>query len=229
MDISQLLVRCPDITTLIIGPDQKRITCHKALLGFKSEYFDAACFGTFTSSEVGEIQLEEENTEAVSVFVAWLYTGRIPLSCTVTPAALWVLGDKLRSPGFANEAMHFLFRDHAENWCRAVIAEYVYDNTTSGSKLRSFIKDLILNEGPLSKEAGVASVADRENWRALIRRGGDLLVDISLEGSFDKCFDIGDNIMAWHWRNHHKYLEPITTRPIEDFLEGKPREGTRRI
>lgn len=202
--------------------------CHKALLGFKSEYFDAACFGTFKSSKVSKIRLEEENIEAVSVFVSWLYTGRIPLSCTVTPATLWVLGDRLRSPGFANEAMHFLFREYAKNWCVAATVGYIYDNTTSGSKLRAFIKDTILNEGPLSKEAQLFTNGS-ESWRALIRQGGDLLVDISLEGSFDKYSDIDKTILAWHWKNHHQYMEPITTRPVEDFLEGKPREGTRNI
>ncbi|TVY51808.1 hypothetical protein LCER1_G006825 [Lachnellula cervina] len=228
-EISRILAKCPDIATLIVGPCQSKITCHKTLLGFKSEYFDGLCFGGFPSSESGEIRMEEEQPEAIAAFVSWLYTGRISSTCTVAPAALWVLGDKLRSPGFTNEAMHFLFRIYYQGtFITAETAGFSYDNTTSGSKLRLFIKDVILNEGPLSKETELCS-DDIESWRALIRQGGDLLVDISFEGSFNNFICDDDQRMAWYYQNHHKYLEPITTRPIEDFLQGKPREGTRNI
>ncbi|TVY35119.1 hypothetical protein LSUB1_G006513 [Lachnellula subtilissima] len=231
MDISRLLARCPDVVTLIVGPGQAKITCHTTLLGFKSEYFDAACFGGFQPSESGEIRMLEECPEAVSVFVSWLYTGRIP-SCSTPPLALWILGDALRSPEFTNEAMHALFVECEQDVIKAETAEYIYANTSRGSKLRTFVKDLVLQESPLgygqdSGDENRQSSAYENAWKELIRQGGDLVVDVAMEGSF-----LYNSIAApepCRSANHSKYMEPITTRPIEDFLEGKPREGTRKI
>ncbi|TVY13192.1 hypothetical protein LARI1_G008920 [Lachnellula arida] len=224
-EVSRILIQCPNTITLVVGPRQTRLKCHKALLAFKSEYFDAAFFGNFASRNNDEFRMELEDPKAMSTFVSWLYTGRISSTCVVAPAVLWVLGDRLRSPGFTNTAMHFIFADYTMTYINAETAEYIYDNTSTGSKLRTFVKDLVLHEGPLSGDYG----ADKENaWRELIRQGGDLVIDVALEGSFT-CGNSEQEDRPHDSSNHSKYLEPITTRPIEDFLEGKPREGTRKI
>ncbi|TVY31576.1 hypothetical protein LOCC1_G008846 [Lachnellula occidentalis] len=213
------------IITLVVGPQQTKLRCHKVLLGFKSEYFDAACFGNFVSSETDGLKMANDDPKTISAFVSWLYTGRIPSTCGVHPTVLWVLGDRLRSSGFTNTAMHFIFAEYAKTYFQADTAEYIYDNTSSSSKLRTFVRDLILNEGPLS---GSYASGPENSWRELIRQGGDLVLDIALEGSFF-CNDSEPEDRPYYPDNQSKYLEPITTRPIEDFLEGKPREGTRKI
>lgn len=125
--------------------------------------------------------MEDELPKQMHVFVSWLYSGRI-LPCFVEPEVLWVLGDILRSPGFANEAMHLMFKRSSNCFMKAATAAYVYGNSTVGSKLRAYTKDVILNEGPLCDAPGVDDV---EDWKDLIRQRGDLVVDISLEGSFN--------------------------------------------
>lgn len=51
------------------------------------------------------------------------------------------------------------------------------------------------------------------------------MVEIAKRGSF--FAELEWETTPFYWPSHHKYIEPITTRPIEDFLEGRPREGTR--
>jgi hypothetical protein len=103
------IVSCPEVVALIVGPEKSRVADHKALLGFKSEYLDALLFGGFTSNAKQEIDMENELPEAISIFVSWAYTGRISDSCRIPPEALWIMGDRLRSPGFMNDAMHQIF------------------------------------------------------------------------------------------------------------------------
>ncbi|TVY65576.1 hypothetical protein LSUE1_G009173 [Lachnellula suecica] len=223
-EVSRIIVECPDIATIVVGPLRIEIKCHKSLLAFKSEYFDAAFFGNFASSQTCITYMEDDDPTELSVFVAWLYTGRIPASCLISPAFLWVLGDKLRSPGFANEAMYFLFEDFKDDIMTPGTAEYVYANTSTGSKLRAVVKDVILNEGPFYPYFALSD-AELEGWKDLIRQKNDLVVDISLEGAFNRNNpNLEDR--AYFWKNHYKYLEPITTRSIEDFLQGVPRGGT---
>jgi hypothetical protein len=178
--------------------------------------------------------MEDELPETISIFVSWVYTGRIPNSCKIAPEALWILGDRLRSPGFMNEAMHHIFaRYHRAGhmyWesLKAEMADYIYENTTSGSKLRKFIVDLVLHTGPLGvkKELEEEDLRepDLQNWRELIRRKGDLVADVALQGSF---FQINSGTPPYDTDVQYLYLEDITTRPVEDFVEGKPRLGTK--
>jgi hypothetical protein len=122
--------------------------------------------------------MENEMPEAMSAFVSWIYTGRISTTCKVAPEALWILGDRLRSPSFANEAMHLIFTRYLGECLKADAAEYVYEHTSEGSKLRQFIRDLVLAEGPLESCGHPNCDQDaklKEEWRKLIRRKCDLV------------------------------------------------------
>jgi len=52
-----------------------------------------------------------------------------------------------------------------------------------------------------------------------------LVVDITMRGSFGNSPEEDEELLFYS--SHYKYLETITTRPIEIFIAGKPREGTR--
>ncbi len=54
------------------GPDPQ-----VALLGFYSEFFDAAFYGGFNEAEKEEIELPYEKPENVSAFLMWAYSGHI--------------------------------------------------------------------------------------------------------------------------------------------------------
>ncbi|KAF4635992.1 hypothetical protein G7Y89_g2082 [Cudoniella acicularis] len=107
----------------------------------------------------------------------------------------------------------------------AETAGFAYNNTRCGSKSRIFVKDHILADGPLALGLS-ANDKSRKDWKVLIR-GGDLVIDIGLAGSF--YHEGGAVEMPYYWENHHKYLEPITTRPLQDFIDGKLRAGTRAV
>lgn len=48
------LLNCSDVVTLLIGPTEVKLSCHKALLGFTSEFSDAALYGHFEEGQVSK-------------------------------------------------------------------------------------------------------------------------------------------------------------------------------
>lgn len=154
-----------DRVALIVGKEEVKIMCHKTLLGYYSEFFEASLYGDFKGAHTGEVILPEESPDVVGAFISWLYTGCIiwdgeaverqfdePYSEGIPPAVgLWVLGDKFLSPQFTNAVMDSIIAHFADNGVlEAKTAEFAYENTIDGSKLRRFIKDLIETEGPIS-------------------------------------------------------------------------------
>jgi hypothetical protein len=214
---------CPTITTLLTGSSKSQSSCHKALLGFYSDFFYAALYGGFKEAATKKITLSEHVAEEVQVFVSWVYTGRI--AGEVKPEKLWVLGDNLGSPLFMNEAMHLLFRKYDGNWIFADDADYVYKNTAQGSKLREFILEVILTNGPLSVGAKCDGGGDIDNWCSLIRRGGDIVVDVARKGCFSKV-DEKEEEVPYDPKYQDKYLVPEKTRDVDEFIQGKMQGST---
>merc|ERR1712093_339825 len=101
---SSLLQTCPEIVTLLVGPNETKMTAHKAILAFNSAFFEAALYGKFKESQTNTIALPQDSFQTISAFLTWAYSGQIEASCSVEE--LWVLGDRLRSPHFTNEVMH---------------------------------------------------------------------------------------------------------------------------
>jgi len=85
------------LASIVIGSD--RITCHKALLAFYSEFFDGAFCGNFIEVEKAEIILDDISVEEIKAYIGWLYTSQVKSS--LSPKELWVLGDRLISPKFS--------------------------------------------------------------------------------------------------------------------------------
>jgi hypothetical protein len=77
----------------------------------------------------------------------------------------------------------------------------------------------------LNKNEFYARYADRDEWLELIGQGGELVVKIATRGSFFTQTEFEE--CPYFRKCQDKYLEPITTRPIEDLVAGKPREGMR--
>lgn len=147
-----------------------------ALLGSTSEYFDAICFGGFASSSASltdEIEVQEENAKAIELFVAWIYSGQI-IPSKFPLFELWLLGDRLRSPQFANETMCLPFDQTRDERIWAPDYQQMFDKTTSRSKLRQYFKDVILTEGSLNEK----NYERNEDWDQcfeLVTKGGDLV------------------------------------------------------
>lgn len=57
-----------EVITFLVGPKKKRMTCHKALLGYYSKYFHGMLFGGFPESCKNEIELDEK-PDQVAAFI----------------------------------------------------------------------------------------------------------------------------------------------------------------
>jgi hypothetical protein len=217
--------------TILVGPSKKSFTCQRVLLGYFSEFFDAACYGEFIEAKKQLIEMPEETEEQMETIIGWIYTGQ--LESTLGAGEVWAVAEKLGIPGLANEAMYFLFDYCRQQWIRAAHARFAYENTSKGSMLRKFMRDLVITNGPLSAAADryfeEQASEFKEEWHSLIKDGGDFVLDIA---TADSCFSNHvqpDNKRCpFHYENHDDYLLPITTRPIEDFVAGKKRAGTRK-
>jgi hypothetical protein len=154
-------------------------------LGYFSEFFDAACYGEFIEAKKHLIEMPEETEEQMETIIGWMYTGQ--LESTLEAGGVWAVADKLQIPGLANEAMYFLFDYYREIRIDAMNAKFAYENTGEGSRLRNFVRDLIIVDGPLSAavDEGVTEPASefREEWHSLIKDGGELVLDIAKAGS----------------------------------------------
>jgi hypothetical protein len=103
--------------------------CQKMLLAYQSAFFskitsridlernhsltavpEAAFYGGFRETQLSAIEIPEATAEQMSTFISWCYTGL--LESSLCAEELWVPGDFLQSPDFANEAMYCLFSQH---------------------------------------------------------------------------------------------------------------------
>ena len=62
---------------LLFGPEEKRLTCHKALLGYYSRCFDGMFYGNCIEARYGLIKLPDDNYEDSAAFVKFAITGNI--------------------------------------------------------------------------------------------------------------------------------------------------------
>jgi hypothetical protein len=85
------------------GPNKQKFSVHKELLGRKSPALKAAFDGRFKEGHTNEMELPEDDPEAFSLLVSWLYTNRIPrqranpedtTAATALYFRLFVLADK---------------------------------------------------------------------------------------------------------------------------------------
>ncbi|EPE31778.1 POZ [Glarea lozoyensis ATCC 20868] len=176
MDVHTLITGSSEKITLAVGEKAKPISCHKALLGFFSKFFESALYGSFAEASQTEMRLPEDDPELMSEFVAWLYSGQSPSQIDLEeeeyceqepePAAdcilvredieremrmlsLWILADKLGSPRLANNTMRCILHMYQESFSTSFEAELVFNNTAPGSKLRLLFRDIIAADGPL--------------------------------------------------------------------------------
>ena len=203
----------PTMVTLLVGPLESTIVCHRSLLGYYSNYFQASLFGGFSEAGASELRLKEEIDGHIQSFVCWAYTGK------VVPAfadqytnyrrrmfELWVLGDRLVAPKFCNDVMMTILTDFDMNGplISAAAARFVYDSTAKGSKLRLLLRDTIASGGPF---ATVSEYDEEEQnkWEELIEEGGELVSSICRAGGFSNKAE--ESMQPWSKENPLKYLK----------------------
>ncbi|KAL2074397.1 hypothetical protein VTL71DRAFT_8175 [Oculimacula yallundae] len=223
------ITTCGEVVQILVGPTEAKLSCHKALLGFTSEFFDAALCGDFRESKTNIVRLPEETPEAVAGFLTWACSGHI--ESPTCPEELWALGERLRSPKFMDEVMHLIFAVYGryERWLSARGAEVACDQTMPESKLRKYVFRNVSLHGPLCKAAIKDEFSFKKEgifergWLTSIKGGGELVSHMALgrgarkpraeaENGIQLCFgpDMQD-----------KYLVGVVSVKVEDFIQGK--------
>jgi hypothetical protein len=64
--------------TLIVGENEARFNVHESLLVTYSEFFRAALQGGFKEAHEKTVELEDEDSDIIELFVHWLYYQRFP-------------------------------------------------------------------------------------------------------------------------------------------------------
>lgn len=140
-----------EIVTLYVGKKRQKIPVHKKLICDRCEYFSKAIGGNFSEAEKGEMYLPEDQPEAVSSLVDYLYRGALPTGDPKEDSGyrklpeLYFLAEKLCMNALADKCC-----DLIRVRCRAkkrmpgpLPIRRVYLNTCDGSKLRIFCASII--------------------------------------------------------------------------------------
>ncbi|KAF4635991.1 hypothetical protein G7Y89_g2081 [Cudoniella acicularis] len=217
-EVCKVLGACPHVLQIVVQNAQ--MTCHSGLLSLYSEFFDKECNTTEEIRNRKEIDLTEDfSPKEMSAFISWAYSSKV--ESTLALEKLWGLGWRLESPRFMNAVMQLFFDNYAYGkgkWLSASTVEFVYTNMRRKSPLRQFVKHHIIANGPLSARSLTGRQYGFEaEWKALIRKGGDLASDIAVESSFSNDDPSQSPCRPERWA---KYLLPITTRPTEEIVNG---------
>ncbi|KUJ21006.1 uncharacterized protein LY89DRAFT_665474 [Mollisia scopiformis] len=232
--VTYLLSSAQDAVTLIVGQTKARIVCHKILLAYYSGYFNGLLYGSFAESAQAEITLLDDDKDDMRAFVNWVYTGNIftchPVSGQTygaqtkdmvdfkrIPERMWVFGDRLLAPSYSNDSMLAIMSKYRIMFLFPDAAAFVYENTVSESKLRSFIRVLIRSEGPLARSDSSPFRPSVSDWQKILSKNGELLSDCILYGLANK--DV-DNI-PYGAGNRHLYFENDPSPPVADWFEAK--------
>jgi hypothetical protein len=224
---------------LLVGKEEVRIPCHKALLGHFSKFFEATLYSGFSEATATEIPLPDEIAEHVQELVFWLYTGESQverklaedppkdLDATLPEAEcqrelcalkLWVFADKLMCASFANYVIEQLIKFYKETTYSSWEADFVFGHTTRNSELRLLFKTLMAADGPLRKERlsnPVADACEYERWLSLLEKGGDLVRECATDGF------TGYNEEKWELPRETlgKYMQKVPEISVEDWIK----------
>jgi hypothetical protein len=157
-----------EVVTLYVGKKRQKIPVHKKLICDRCEYFSKAFSGNFKEAEQGEMYLPEDEPEAVSSLIDYLYRGALPAGDPKEDSGykklleLYFLAEKLCMNALMDKCC-----DAIRVRCRAkksrpgsLLIRIVYLNTCDGSKLRSFCAGIIacgMIKGMISSVKGLRS------------------------------------------------------------------------
>ncbi|KAF5688575.1 sdr family [Fusarium denticulatum] len=174
------------------------------LVSHYSPYLKETCSSNLQESNM-RIGLPNYPPDVFGLFVEWMYYGSYESSSSVSienaDAKCWVLGDKLRSVVFQNYAMRRLHERHTRPifgrpmTCDDV--QYVWTNTSPGSKLRNFYMHFIVEHfGSPAKLLGSST-----DWDKLLQTQSE--IRILLLDKFRKSVFTTTRV-----ENIDEYLEP---------------------
>lgn len=147
-----------EMIEVVVGEDASLWVIHKKLLCAQSSFFQAAINSRFREGTERRVVLEEDDNDAFSIFVQWLYSGFFTTISLRILLHAYVLGDKLGASSFQSLAFDKIYSMNV-GCCRFTPeqAVWVSANTLPESTLREFAMDtlalsLLNNTLELSRE-----------------------------------------------------------------------------
>ncbi|KAH7363923.1 hypothetical protein BKA65DRAFT_472291 [Rhexocercosporidium sp. MPI-PUGE-AT-0058] len=153
-----------DIVTIHVGPKRKAFSIHKKPLCSRSEDFDKAFNSGFKESD-STMNLPEDDPNAFDFLVVWIYQDRLPKfpsgkfsddikGCekyTIVLEDLFFLSEKICLNELCNKIMDA--KQDADNISSCIPSpmgiQYVYKNTSKGSKIRLYCAAASFYDGSL--------------------------------------------------------------------------------
>ncbi|KAF4624071.1 hypothetical protein G7Y89_g14102 [Cudoniella acicularis] len=177
------------------------------------------------------IELPKYSPGSMAAFVRWAYTGSLVVlgqNILDDPvyeeiggyvfSCLWILGGKLSALKFTNDAVRNFMCGFENERISAGVAEYVYGNTTSASKLRLFVRDHLTTKSPFC-DCECLDETERKEWAELLGKGGELVVECMFGGGLHNCAD-GASLTLPPF--HSIYLEDIGGLTVKEWYNQKP-------
>ncbi|KAG7406116.1 hypothetical protein Forpe1208_v014079 [Fusarium oxysporum f. sp. rapae] len=151
------------------------------LVSHYSPYLKEICCLNLQESNK-RIRLQYYQPDVFGLFVEWMYYGSYESSSSVlisnADAKCWALGDKLRSTEFQNYSMRLLYEQHTRPMfgrpmtCDDV--QYVWGNTSPGSKLRNFYMNFVVEHfGSPAKLLGSST-----DWDTLLQSQSEIRIPL---------------------------------------------------
>jgi hypothetical protein len=155
-----------DTITLIVGPEEAKMTVHGAYLTRDSEFFKTALKKEWVGGQTRTIKLPEEDPETMGHYMTFVYEKKLPLD-DLRPDKrehfdarwpilidLWLYGERFVNRTIQNAAIKEIFRLTCIE-CRNGLRWYpsrenvdrIYQGTLEGSHLRRLILDMHITMG----------------------------------------------------------------------------------
>lgn len=184
-----------EMVTLVVGSSLVKISAHRVLLAYFSQFFEAAFYGALGDTSPS-YSLPEADATSVQSFVNWIYSGQyhcdlleLCLDEHLYPvneyeglnkreelmAKAWITGDMLIAPEFCNDITHTIF-----TWLHTVppyasTLQLFFPHKAPDSLLWQLFMDIIAVRGPFESKPSQES---QYAMMDLFKRGGELAVEI---------------------------------------------------
>ncbi|TVY59229.1 hypothetical protein LCER1_G000216 [Lachnellula cervina] len=152
-----------DIVTIHVGPKRKAFAVHKDLICNRSDFFSKAFNGPFEEGVESTMYLPEDDPQAFSALVAWIYRDQLPLHPSERFAddddgfdkyinmllVFFTLAEKLCINALANQIMDRIQDVQFQHACifGGAELEYIYANSHRWSKLRTYGVLMVIRRG----------------------------------------------------------------------------------
>lgn len=138
-----------EVVTIYVGPERKKSIVHKKLLCNRSSFFAKAFNGSFKEAQEGVMYLPEDNADAFSLLVDFLYRGIVPKivgkfdphKSSISPLRFfYFLAEKLCMSDLMDRIIDEISKYCAQEGMKLgdQAIRVIYANTHDKSKLRAY-------------------------------------------------------------------------------------------